>query len=47
MNYEASKLIVSIKGNGLLAIEDRIEKLGGKVDYIFEDNCGFEVLLVL
>lgn len=58
IEYEDSKLIVRIKdngkgcnqlvkGNGLLGIEDSIEKIGGKVNYNLKCDKGFEVIFVL
>ncbi len=58
IKYEESKLIVRIKdngtgcshlnkGNGLLGIEDRVTKIGGKVNYSFKAKDGFEIELIL
>lgn len=57
IKYDGCKLMVStqdngigcsqlIKGNGLLGIEDRVTRLGGKVDYDFKGKDGFEIKLI-
>lgn len=35
------------KGNGLLGIEDRVGRFGGRVSYSIEGNKGFEIELIL
>lgn len=57
IKYDESKLIIRIgdngagcnqliKGNGLLGIEKRVTQLGGKVDYDFKEEDGFEIKLM-
>ena len=57
IKYDGFKLIIGIndngvgcsqliKGNGLLGIEDRVTKLGGKVDYDFKEKDGFEIRFI-
>lgn len=36
-----------VKGNGLLAMEERLKSLGGKVSYDFAKGKGFEIDLIL